>query len=125
VTTWTYPAVRAGEYELCLIRHRRSGEPGLAARHRSPEVSGFDVDRLPPTQYMVLDVLAARYRLGEKIWTFPSRLSPAITALEQAGLVFGMHGIVGGTIRAGLTGAGRDAVLYPDYVPPVARECEP
>lgn len=84
-------------------------------------MSDVDVDTLPPTQYLVLDVLAARHRLGEPWWTFPSRLRPAVTALEQAGLVFGMHGIVGGTIRAGLTGAGRDTVLDPDYVPPVAQ----
>ena len=32
-----------------------------------------DTDSLPPTQYLVLDVLAARYRLGENAWTFPAR----------------------------------------------------
>ena len=39
-----------------------------------------DIDGLPPTQYLVMGVLAARARLGEPYWTFPSRLRPTMRA---------------------------------------------
>ncbi len=81
----------------------------------------FDVDTLPPTQYLVLDVLAARHRLGENLWPFPSTLAPALRALEQLGLVWTMSGSVENTVRAGLTEAGKDAVLSSTYIPPVFR----
>ncbi len=81
----------------------------------------FDVDTLPPTQYLVLDVLAARHRLGENLWPFPSTLAPALRALEQLGLVWTMHGCVENTVRAGLTETGKDAVLSTEYIPPAFR----
>lgn len=78
----------------------------------------FDVDALPPTQYLVMEVLAARARTGEPYWTFPSNLAIPLRALEGHGLVIVMHGVTQGTIRARLTETGRSAVLSPDYVPP-------
>lgn len=80
-----------------------------------------DVDRLPPTQYLILEVLAARYRLGEQWWTFPNRLRPAARALEQAKLVNIWSGQVEHTFRAILTVAGRQAVVVDRYVPPDQR----
>jgi len=77
----------------------------------------FDVDALPPTQYLVLEVLGARHRLGENLWPFRSTLVPALRRLEQLGLVWMMHGSVENTVRAGLTETGKDAVLYSAYVP--------
>jgi len=87
----------------------------LSARRR------FDVDALPPTQYLVLEVLGARHRLGENLWPFRSTLAPALRRLEQLGLVWTMHGSVENTIRAGLTAPGRDAVLSSTYTPPAFR----
>ncbi len=81
----------------------------------------FDVDALPPTQHLVLEVLGARHRLGENLWPFRSTLAPALRALEQLGLVWTMHGSVENTVRAGLTEAGKDAVLSCEYVPPAFR----
>ncbi len=77
----------------------------------------FDVDTLPPTQYLILDVLGARHRLGETLWPFPSTLGPALRGLEQLGLLWTMHGSVENTVRAGLTEAGKDAVLSSTYTP--------
>ena len=37
-----------------------------------------DADALPPTQQLVLEVLGARSRLGENVWTFASRLGQAL-----------------------------------------------
>jgi len=81
-----------------------------------------DVDKLPPTQQLVLDVLAARYRLGETMWTFSTNCQSAINALEEHGLAGQMHGVIERTLRAWLTEAGKDAVLSKTYTPPgVAR----
>lgn len=75
-------------------------------------------DTLPPTQYLLLEVLSARWRLGERIWTFPARFGRSLRALEKLGLVFVMHGVTERTLRAGLTEAGRRATLYALYKPP-------
>lgn len=80
-----------------------------------------DVKRTP-TQHLVLDVLAARYRLGEHMWTFPTSCKSAINFLTEQGLVGQMHGVIEHTLRAWLTEAGKAAVLSKTYVPPgVAR----
>lgn len=78
----------------------------------------IDVDALPPTQYLMLDVLAARWRVGERLWTFPSGLTQVARALDRLGLVAWKSSTVQGTIMVWLTEAGRDAVLDPNYVLP-------
>lgn len=70
---------------------------------------------MTPTEDLVLEVLAARYRLGHQLWTFKSRHSRVINSLVEQGLVFSMHGVVEKTVRAGLTEKGMDAVLSPRY----------
>jgi hypothetical protein len=76
-------------------------------------------DSLPPTQYLVLEVLAARARLGEACWTFPTRLLPALNALQALGLIWWRHAPIPACVQAYLTDAGREAVLSPGYEPPV------
>lgn len=73
---------------------------------------------LPPTQYLVMEVLAARARSGDDVWTFPSSLAVPLRALEEQALISVMHGITSGSLRAQLTEAGRHHSLNPDYVPP-------
>lgn len=75
-------------------------------------------DRLPPTQKLVLEVLAARHRLGETMWTFDAIHGKALRGLEQAGLVNLHNGIVEHSIRAELTDAGLAAVVHAGYQPP-------
>lgn len=84
----------------------------------------FDVDALPPTQLLVLEVLAARHRLGERLWPFPSRLQPQIGALCRLGLVWEASGNVPYTVRAGLTDAGVEAMLHGPYVSPAHQPVE-
>lgn len=85
-------------------------------------MAAFDVDSLPPVEYLVMDVLAARARLGETYWTFPSRLRPAMRSLADRGLLWWKSGNVPHTIQAFLTEEGRSAVLYEGYTDPVAAE---
>jgi hypothetical protein len=58
----------------------------------------------PPTQHLVMEVLAARYRLGEPFWPFPQNCSKAVDALAEKGLVriLKRHDIVG-WMRVGIT----------------------
>ncbi|MFI7073469.1 hypothetical protein [Micromonospora sediminicola] len=78
----------------------------------------MDTEDLPPTQYLILEVLAARYRLGEVLWTFPARLRPNMDQLADRGLIGWKSGVEYGTVRAWLTDAGKAASLSPTYVPP-------
>jgi hypothetical protein len=71
-----------------------------------------------PTEELILDVLAARTRLGEKVWTFKSRQGHALQLLTDKGLVFTMHGVTEATIRAGLTDEGKAQAFSDGYNPP-------
>lgn len=79
--------------------------------------------RLTPMQELALEVLAARFRTGEEVWTFASKHGAALASLEAAGLAFTMHGIIQGTVRAGLTDYGKLVALGADYRPPPGGRC--
>ena len=82
--------------------------------------SGVDPKSFTPTQDLMLNVLAARFRLGENLWTFDSNLRKQAEQLAARGLVFTTHGIIEHTIRVGLTEAGKAATLSPDHQPRAA-----
>jgi hypothetical protein len=71
-----------------------------------------------------MEVLAARYRLGERTWPFSSRLAPAIRALSELDLVTEMNAQVPKTIRASLTEAGREAAMSVTYRAPAEHVTE-
>ena len=73
---------------------------------------------LPPTQYLIMDVLAARTRLGEAMWTFPTSVRPALNALRDRGFLWWKSGVGPYTCEAFLTDAGRAEALSGNYVPP-------
>ncbi|MFJ8690312.1 hypothetical protein [Micromonospora wenchangensis] len=83
----------------------------------------LDTDNLPPTQYLILEVLAARHRLGEPCWTFPSRpgIRTAVAALNVAGLVTWKSSPAPRAVLVWLTEAGKSAALDETYVPPINR----
>lgn len=78
-------------------------------------------ESVPPTQYLVMESLVARWRLGEAFWTFPSSLRPALRALAERGLVRHKSGFTEHTERAWLTDAGLLAWLGDDYEPPLSK----
>lgn len=55
---------------------------------------------LTPTEHLVLDVLSARRRLGENLWTFPAQLTPTLRRLESKGYIGWKGGIVEHTCLA-------------------------
>lgn len=80
------------------------------------------VPKLPPmtpTQDLILQVLAARHRAGDDLFTFDSRTKGQAEALEQMGLIHVLSGVVPKTYRASLTWAGRFSTLMPGYQPGV------
>lgn len=87
-------------------------------------MAAVDVDSLPPTEYLIMDALAARARLGETHWTFPSRLRAAMVSLADRDLLWWQRGPTPRTIQAFLTGEGRAAVLYENYKDPCTAEIE-
>lgn len=76
---------------------------------------------LPPTQYLILEVLAARYRLGEQMWTFPDRLRPALNALQERGLIWWRSAPTPHDVQAYLTDVGRGAAMSGTYEVPADR----
>jgi len=78
-------------------------------------------DDLPPTQQLVLECLAARYRTGETTWTLSRKARLAATKLAALGLVWWKHGVLERTILVGLTDDGIQEMLGPTYVSPLDR----
>jgi hypothetical protein len=70
-----------------------------------------------PTQELFLEVLVARWRLGDRMYTFGPRLKKTARQLEALGLVSFKSGPAGnGTILAWLTEAGELSQIKPDYM---------
>lgn len=77
-----------------------------------------EIMKLPLAQYLILELLTARYRLGEGLWTLPARTRPQCRALEELGLVGWKEGIIEKTLLAWLTTEGKNAMIDPKYQPP-------
>lgn len=75
--------------------------------------------QLSPGQDLVMEVLAARHRLGESWWPFSNKLGQQLRKLEAHGLIRTMHGTVERTTRARLTDEGIAMYCDMGYVPPV------
>lgn len=78
---------------------------------------------LTPTEELLMEVLAARTRLGECFWTFSTRsaITKAAKNLEAKGLVFLMGGQTENTFRAGLTDTGKAETMSKTYVSPAEK----
>lgn len=76
---------------------------------------------LTPTETLILEVLIARTRLGETLWTFDDNASSAraLGRLEARGLVHGMHGITERTFRASLTDTAKRQYMSRPYRAPM------
>lgn len=78
--------------------------------------------KLSPTQDLVMEVVAARYRLGEPFWSVERRNLAAIRGLAQLGLVtWREHNASHRHVYVTLTDAGRELYVT-DYVPPLFDE---
>lgn len=73
-----------------------------------------------PSEELVMEVLIARWRLGERLWTFSSRQKRAIQSLAAKGYVNIINGNTVRTVRASLTEKAIAENLTYNYVPPIA-----
>lgn len=97
-----------------MLRHGRTPVAATVAPATEPT--------LTPTQDLVLDVLIARHRTRENLWTFSTRHKRALEALEDAGLVNVMSGVVENTVRASLTPAGIKFAAGSTYISPIEQD---
>lgn len=67
------------------------------------------LDGLTPTEYLVMDIMVARYRLGDDSWTFPTEVGPALERLSQRGYLSYKSGVVYRTLHAWLSEEGAKA----------------
>lgn len=76
---------------------------------------------LTPTENLILELLIARFRLGERLWTFDSNVRKQVESLAAKGYAHEMNGIVPMTVRARLSDEAIAIYLSYDYVPPIAK----
>lgn len=84
-----------------------------------------DVDTLPPTQNLMLELLAARHRLGHDSWPCPRKQRPIAGQLAKLGLVNVDTYGAPGSISVALTEAGKAVMLRDGYTPPILQRDEP
>lgn len=82
----------------------------------------MSTSKLPITQQLVLETLAARHRTGETLFAMPATSIHAAKALSALGLVTIVDGNYPRTIRLRLTEAGINETISPTYVTPIERE---
>ena len=75
--------------------------------------------KVTPTQDLILNVLTARYRLGDALYTFDTSNLKAAEGLASLGLVSLMHGVTEKTLRASLTDRGMALYMSATALPPV------
>lgn len=71
--------------------------------------------RFTPTQDLLIEVLAARYRLGHDLWPVDSRHRKALVGLTDEGYASFRGGIVQNTYLAWLTSKGLEYALDDNY----------
>lgn len=83
-------------------------------------MSKKDTTYLTPTEELMMEVLAARTRMGECWWTFVSRpaIRRAANSLGKLGYVIEHSPQVERTLRLELTEKGRKRMMAPNYTDP-------
>lgn len=74
--------------------------------------------KLSPTEDLIMEVLYARHRLGERIWPFPNAVRKSAIALVDKGLVYVGAGQTPGYFACSLTVKGERGIDL-SYVPPI------
>lgn len=77
---------------------------------------------LTPTEDLLIEVLAARHRTGETVWTFATTHARTVRILAEKGLVAWKSGVIEKTILVWLTDDGRAYALDEEYTHPASRE---
>jgi hypothetical protein len=84
----------------------------------SSDETSVDVDNLPPAEYLAMETLVARFRLGERNWPFPTSTLPVLRRLKAKGVLDWESDVVAGSVRVHLTERGYDLFASNIYTPP-------
>ncbi len=80
----------------------------------------MDEPKLSPTQELVMEVLAGRWREGRSVWTFSARHRRTLESLASLGLIHQKSGVVERTRLAWFSDKGLEAWgMNKDYAAPV------
>jgi hypothetical protein len=79
----------------------------------------WDEEDFTPTQNLILEVLQARLRLGERVWTFAPTLKKQIEFLTAKGLINHKHGAGGGILVFPATETFRASLIASPYKIPL------
>lgn len=77
---------------------------------------------LTPSEELFIELLIARHRLGECVWTFSNRQLRIARRLEEKGYIGSKGGVTEGNFRAWLTDDAKKVLLAYPYVAPVIRK---
>jgi hypothetical protein len=77
------------------------------------------LSKTTPSEELVLEVLAARYRLGHTEWPFHKSHRKTLKSLEEKKLIFTDIGSVEDSYDVSLTPDGKKATLTDGYTPPI------
>lgn len=82
-----------------------------------------DYSDLTGAEELFVEVLIARHRLGEEVWTFSIRELNVARRLKKKGYIETKAGITQGNFRAWLTDEARKVLVEDiNYIPPILRE---
>jgi hypothetical protein len=79
------------------------------------DLTEYDSYSFTPTEELILETLAARYRLGELVWTFSSRHNAALDKLAAKKLIHWKHGVVDHSSLVFFTDTGKAVMLANRY----------
>lgn len=74
---------------------------------------------LTPSEELVLEVLASRYRLGHNEWPFSSKHRKVLNSLQSKNYIYVESGKVQNTYDVSLTAKGKEATVSETYTPPI------
>lgn len=87
-------------------------------------VDNYDSGRLTPTEELVLEVLQARCRGGEQIFTFAARHKPTLKKLRARGIIDFKGAVVENFLSAWFTTAGAEEFLTGTYTYPLVSQLQ-
>lgn len=73
------------------------------------------VDNLTPTEALIMELLQARYRLGENSWSFMNCHMKALNRLEERGFIQHKSAVVAGARLVWLTDLGYERLFLGKY----------
>jgi len=86
----------------------------------------MNTENLTPTEDLLVDLLTARVRLGEQLWTVETRVRKSVESLNKRGVIDYKEGIVEHTLLIWFTADGyKKYITDSTYEVPMLRRLKP